>query len=248
MNAILVTGASGGIGQALVRRFAAAGYAVIATDRVAAPDDLPFDQYLACDLDKLVADPAYAVQTFARLRQALAGRPLAALLNNAATQVIAPVELLSLQDWQATLNVNLLAGFLLVQQLLPELEASRGTMLNISSIHARLTKAGFVAYATSKAALSAMTRAMAVELGGRIQVNAIEPAAIETPMLRAGFENDKIGYERLREHHPAGCIGSPEALAALALSVVEAGTRSTFLNGAIIPFDGGIGARLHDPG
>src|SRR3546814_11034334 len=85
---------------------------------------------------------------------------------------------------------------------------SSDLVLNISSIHARLTKPNFIAYATSKAALSGMTRAMAVELGARVRVNAIEPVAIDTPMLRAGFEGNDAGYEQLRIFHPVKAIGS----------------------------------------
>src|SRR3546814_1878609 len=76
-------------------------------------------------------------------------------------------------------------------------------------------KPAFVAYATSKAALSGMTRAMAVELGARVRVNAIEPAAIDTPMLRAGFEGNDAGYEQLRIFHPVKAIGSAYELGVL---------------------------------
>jgi NAD(P)-dependent dehydrogenase (short-subunit alcohol dehydrogenase family) len=73
----------------------------------------------------------------------------------------------------------------LAQGLLPELEKAAGSVINISSIHARLTKKDFVAYDNSKAAISGMTRAMAVDLGPRVRVNSIEPAAIETDMLKS---------------------------------------------------------------
>src|SRR3546814_2586377 len=105
-------------------------------------------------------------------------------------------------------------------------------------------KPAFVAYATSKAALSGMTRAMAVELGSRIRVNAIEPAAIDTPMLRAGFEGSSEGYERLRNFHPAKVIGNAYDLGSLARAIIE--VPSVFLNGAVIGFDGGIGARSEE--
>src|SRR3546814_4724402 len=89
-----------------------------------------------------------------------------------------------------------------------------------------------------------MTRAMAVELGARVRVNAIEPAAIDTPMLRAGFEGNDAGYEQLRIFHPVKAIGSAYDLGVLAKTLIE--MPSMFLNGAVIEFDGGIGACLHD--
>lgn len=244
MKSVLVTGAAGGIGQALVRAFAEAGYAVVATDRVDAPAELPCEHYIACDLRKTVANESYAEEIFSGIRRVLDGRPLAALINNAAVQILGPADTLSREDWRATLDVNLLAPFIWAQAFLPELESAHGMVLNISSIHARLTKPNFIAYATSKAALSGMTRAMAVELGARVRVNAIEPAAIDTPMLRAGFDGDEAGCRRIAEFHPTKSIGAPTDLARLALMMVT--TQGGFVNGSVITIDGGIGARLHD--
>jgi NAD(P)-dependent dehydrogenase (short-subunit alcohol dehydrogenase family) len=170
---------------------------------------------------------------------------LSVLVNNAATQVLGGVDSLTVSDWHHTLDVNLLAPFVLTQGLLPPLEKAHGCVINISSIHARLTKPNFVAYATSKAALSAMTRAMAVDLGSRVRVNAIEPAAIETDMLKSGFAGQPEKFAELQACHPQGRIGSPEEVAALALSV--AGGELRFLHGACIGIDGGISGRLHDP-
>lgn len=129
--------------------------------------------------------------------------------------------------------------------MLPQLEQARGSVINISSIHARLTKAHFVAYATSKAALSGMTRAMAVDLGGRVRVNAIEPAAIATDMLKAGFAGQPEQFALLEACHPQGRIGTPAEVAALALAIADGELR--FLHGACVAMDGGISGRLHDP-
>jgi NAD(P)-dependent dehydrogenase (short-subunit alcohol dehydrogenase family) len=76
-------------------------------------------------------------------------------------------------------------------------------------------------------------------------VNAIAPAAIATPMLAAGFAADSDGFARLESYHPTLKIGSPEEIAELAMML--AGRKLPFLNGAVIPIDGGIGVRLHDP-
>src|SRR3546814_19720201 len=82
MKAVLITGAAGGIGQALVRVFSGAGYTVIGTDLVASPPDLPCEYYIACDLRRTVVDEAYAKEAFSSIRQALDGRPLAALIRS----------------------------------------------------------------------------------------------------------------------------------------------------------------------
>lgn len=243
--AALVSGAAGGIGQALVQAFARQGFDVIGLGQVSQPAHFAGRQYLQVDLQRLVKDEVFKAQALERIRQHLPGGGLNVLVNNAAVQVLGGVESLSLADWHSTLNVNLLAPFVLTQGLLPELEAAKGSVINISSIHARLTKPNFVAYATSKAALSGMTRAMAVDLGGRVRVNAIEPAAIATDMLKAGFEGQPDAYAQLERCHPQGRIGTPEEVAALALSIAQGDLR--FLHGACVGLDGGIGGRLHDP-
>ena len=159
--------------------------------------------------------------------------------------MVKPIETLTISDWTETLEVNLLAPFLLSQALLPELESAHGCIINISSIHAMLSKPSFTCYATSKAALSGLTRCMAVELGGRVRVNAIAPAAVATPMLREGFRGRSEDYARLGEMHPLGRIADPREVAAAALFLCSPG--SSFVNGAVLNVDGGISARLHDP-
>lgn len=240
----VVTGAAGGIGRAIVSAFHEAGYAVIATDVVARPADLDCSIYLQSDLESTVSDEAYAEKVFASIRAALSGGGLHALVNNAAIQILGGADSLTRTDWRRTLDVNLLAPFVWTQALLPELEAVQGCVINISSIHARLTKRDFLAYATSKAALSGMTRAMAVDLGGRVRVNAIEPAAIATEMLAAGFTGRPEAYAALARCHPSGCVGSTQEVAVLTLALVD--PRIGFVNGACVAIDGGIGGVLHD--
>jgi NAD(P)-dependent dehydrogenase (short-subunit alcohol dehydrogenase family) len=134
------------------------------------------------------------------------------------------------ENWDDTLGVNLLALFFLAQGLLPELEKAAGSVINISSIHARLTKKDFVAYDNSKAAISGMTRAMAVDLGPRVRVNSIEPAAIETDMLKAGFERKDDRCLQLKACHSTRGIGRPEEVARLALAMASG--EMLFLHGA----------------
>lgn len=241
----VVTGAAGGIGRAIVDVFVAAGYRVIATDRLPAPPGMHCEHYLQLDVEQTVVASEQADAAFARISSLLGTEGLRALINNAAVQILGGVETLDRAAWQTTLNVNLLAPFFWTQALLTQLEMAGGSVVNMSSIHAKLTKKDFVAYATSKAALSGMTRAMAVDIGSRVRVNAIEPAAIETDMLRAGFLAEPDRYQRLQAVHPAGRIGTPAEVAKLALSLVQGDLG--FLHGACVSLDGGIGAVLNDP-
>jgi NAD(P)-dependent dehydrogenase (short-subunit alcohol dehydrogenase family) len=241
----LITGAAGGIGRALVRVFGDSGHHVIATDRVPQPHGLSCAAYLEIDLLRLVRDESYAQNALSNIRQSFDGDRLDALINNAAVQILGGADTLSREDWRNTLDVNVVAPFLLIQALLPQLEAAKGSVINIGSIHARLTKRDFVAYATSKAALAGMTRALAVDLGPRVRINAIEPAAIDTEMLKAGFEGKPEQYARLAKSHPQGRIGQADEVARLSLSVADGDMG--FLHGACIGLDGGMSGRLFDP-
>ena len=133
----------------------------------------------------------------------------------------------------------------MTQRLLPMLRAARGSVVNIVSIHARLTKAGFSLYAATKGGLEALTRALALELAPEVRVNAVAPAATDTPMLRAGFGKDVRGLRRLGEYHPLGRIATPQEVAQAALWL--ASDKASFVTGAVLDVDGGMGALLHDP-
>lgn len=242
----LVTGANGGIGKAICEEFSANGYRVLATDCQPQPiTDLACSHYLPLDLQTFVQDETVAERFLKEVKTLVKDGELQALINNAAIQILGGVDSLTRHDWQTTLDINLSAPFLLSQGLVNELEAAKGSIVNISSIHAKLTKKNFVAYATSKAALSGMTRAMAVDLGPRVRVNAIEPAAIETEMLKAGFKLHPEKIEILKEYHPSNSLGHPKEIAQLA--VYLANRTNTFITGTCLNIDGGIQSVLHDP-
>ena len=240
-----ITGVAGGVGRSLVEVFSAAGYSVIGTDLIDKISTLPLDEYIQADMIRFVEKEDYANELLTNVKGALNGRGINVLINNAAIQILGEIRELTRQDWSDSLSVNLLAPFFLCQGLLDEISMVKGVIINISSIHAKLTKKNFSAYSTSKAALSAMTKALAIELGGKIRVNAIEPAAIDTEMLRAGFRGDPLGFELLKEFHPTGSIADPEEIGRLSLMLAD--PKFQFLNGSIVSIDGGIASCLNDP-
>lgn len=245
MKTVIITGSTGGIGAALVTAFIHSNYRVIGVDLNRPPGNNQQYFHVTADLDRMVASPDYREEVVSKLRIKIGSSGLAALINNAAIQRVGPFETLTYEDWIATLNVNVLAPVALVRAFLPELSATRGTVMNIASVHSKLTKPHFTAYATSKAGLVGLTSALAVELGDRIQVMGACPAAVETPLLHQGFAGDTNAYYRLRDFHPSRSIGTPEDLAFLLKTLID--TAGPFHNGMIINFDGGISARLHDP-
>ena len=243
---ILVTGAAGSIGNEIVSIFKHHGHQVFGLDVKPLPTSLEVDGYLQLDLrDFVTQQQDDRRELISEVFQWTASHGLDVLVNNAAVQILGSLEDLDFRSWRTTLDVNLLAPVLLVRELLTQLEQTSGSVINISSVHARTTKPAFAAYATSKAGLSGLTRALAVELGSRVRVNAIEPASIATPMLMESFAEHPEDYQELKSFHPQLRIGTPEEVAALVYAVAFGHFR--FLDGACIDLSGGLSARLHDP-
>jgi NAD(P)-dependent dehydrogenase (short-subunit alcohol dehydrogenase family) len=240
-KSVFITGVLGGIGSALARGFRENGYYVYGVDM---REDFNghCDRFLRFDLNQFVKDAAYRIK-FTQIFDEIMPH-LDVLINNAAVQKLDALENIKLDDWQETLNVNLTGPMLLSKIFLARLEKSNGCIINIASIHQQLTKPGFVSYATSKSALVGLTKAMAVDLAGRVRVNSISPAAIETAMLRAGFNDDETALDELRKIHPVQRIGYPADVAKLALFLASQNTG--FVHGANFLLDGGMSSVLKD--
>jgi NAD(P)-dependent dehydrogenase (short-subunit alcohol dehydrogenase family) len=242
MRTVLVTGAGGGIGKSVCEVFLREGYKVTGVDcRETAGLNY---EVLHFDISRLRTPGSDSEQFYKRAEKLCGGR-LDALVNNAAVQIVKPVNEITVEDWDITLDTNLLAPFWLVQRFLPMLRKAKGSVVNISSIHAALTKKEFTAYSTSKGALVSLTRALALELAPDVRVNAVLPAATDTPMLRDGFRNNPAGLKELGAYHPLNRIAKPEEVAQTVLFLTS--PQASFITGAAINVDGGIGAYLHDP-
>ncbi len=241
---VIITGAAGGIGKALCRRFIRKGYRVIASD-IRTSSDVQCDEFVEFDLESIVHSDIAKHDFVQSVRIKMGDDCLHVLINNAAIQILGRTSQVLQSDWQKTLNINLTAPFLLIQSLLPQLEKAQGCVVNISSVHAQVTKPNFVSYATSKAALNGLTQSLAVDLGPKIRINAINPAATATEMLLVGFENNQDAYNELNQMHPIGRIADPDEVANVA--VFLASDEASFLTGTCINVDGGISVRLHDP-
>lgn len=241
-DAVVITGHRGGLGQALARGLTEAGYQVIGIDLEKDPD-AGFPQ-LAADLGTLCDDAAQE-SLFKQISSILPGQQLRALINNAAVQVVEPLATISGPELIHSFIVNAAAPAVLGQLLLEALERGKGSIINISSIHARQTKSRFGAYSISKSALSGVSRAMAIEWGSRVRVIELRPAAIATDMLEAGFKGHTEARRSLDSYHPTGKIGKPQEIARIVQELIE--LDSDFLNGAVVNVDGGISHVLHDP-
>jgi NAD(P)-dependent dehydrogenase (short-subunit alcohol dehydrogenase family) len=184
---VFVSGAGGGIGSAVVRRFAAAGWRIVATDLDAASlERLEGAQVVA----RLAGDIRSAAACRALVEQAIAaaGR-LDALVNAAGVWREGPVAECSEADFDAVVDVNLKGTFFLCSAAIPHLEATGGSIVNISSDAGHQGNLGAAAYCASKGGVTIFTKALALELAPRgVRANVVSPGDVDTPMLRSQAE------------------------------------------------------------
>ncbi|MCW5730801.1 MAG: SDR family oxidoreductase [Alphaproteobacteria bacterium] len=236
---LILTGASRGIGHATVKRFSAAGWRVITISRHAIPENCPWDMgpenHVQLDLSDLSRIPAGIED----LRRRLGEGRLDALVNNAGISPKGPNgERLGTLDttlatWQAVFAVNFFATVMLAQGLKEELARAQGSIVNVTSIAGtRVHPFAGAAYATSKAALYALTREMAHDLGRiGVRVNAIAPGEIDTSILSPGTA------EIVEREIPLRRLGRPEEVASTIYFLCTA--PASYVNGAEIHINGG---------
>ncbi|WP_072375776.1 SDR family oxidoreductase [Hyphomicrobium sp. NDB2Meth4] len=238
---LVLTGASRGIGHATVKRFAASGWRVISCSRYPFPEECPWemgrDDHMQVDL----ADPADIERAIAELKRRLEpeGSMLHALVNNAGISPKAKggARLNAIdtdaETWRNVFQVNFFAPIMLARGLFDELERAQGAIVNVTSIAgSRVHPFAGSAYATSKAALTALTREMAADFGPRgIRVNSISPGEIETSILSPG--TGKIVDEQIPMHR----LGAPDEVARSIYFLCS--EQSSYIHGAELQINGG---------
>lgn len=234
---LLLTGASRGIGHATVRRFNREGWRVITCSRQPFPEECPWgggeENHVQIDL----ANPGDVIEKVEQIRARLGGK-LDALVNNAGISPKgADGERLNtlttdLRTWGHVFHVNFFSSVVLARGLMDELAAAKGAVVNVTSIAGNEVHpfAG-AAYATSKAALKALTREMAHDFGPMgVRVNAIAPGEIETAILSPGTD-------KLVEQLPLRRLGQPEEVAATIYFLCS--PESSYISGTEIEINGG---------
>ena len=192
---LLLTGASRGIGHATVKRFSSAGWRVLTCSRQPFDPRCPWPGGAENHIEIDLADPERTIAAIEEIRGKLDGR-LDALVNNAGISPKGPggarLSTLDtdLRTWGHVFHVNFFAPVVLARGLKDELAAAQGAVVNVTSIAgARVHPFAGAAYATSKAALAALTREMAHDFGPLgVRVNAIAPGEVETSILSPGTE------------------------------------------------------------
>ncbi len=232
----LITGAARRIGAVIARRLHAAGYDVALharrsraeLDRLVAElerERASSTLALEADLGDVAALPKLVKATVDRF-----GR-LDALVNNAAAFYPTPIGAATPAQWDELFGTNARAPFFMAQAAAPHLAKSHGSIVNIVDIYAEMPLAAHPIYSMSKAALAAMTKALARDLAPDVRVNGVAPGAVLWP--DAG--KSEMAQEALIERTPLRRIGTPEDIASAVLWLLDA----PFVTGEIVRVDGG---------
>ena len=236
---LLLTGASRGIGHATVKRFSAAGWRVITCSRHAFPENCPWEMGQEDHIQVDLADRTGTRAAIDEIKQRLDTGELHALVNNAAISPKADGDTrlssidTTVEIWDHVFRVNFFAPIMLARGLVEQLKNAKGSVVNVTSIAgSRVHPFAGAAYATSKAALAALTREMAGDFGALgIRVNAIAPGEIDTSILSPGTE-DIVAHQI-----PMRRLGTPDEVAKI-IYVLCTETAS-YVNGAEIHINGG---------
>lgn len=242
----VVTGAGNGIGEAIVRRFAAEGAQVYVTDvdgaaaeRVAAELTAGGHKAIAVAVDVARGQD---VQALMRSLTSAHGR-IDCLVNNAGLNVLADFRNMSDADWVRLREVNLDGVVRIARDAFPLLRASgKGSLVNVASIMGNRGLRPLAAYSATKGAVAALTRGLAVEYAPfNIRVNTLAPGYVETKLTQRALKMPQF-RDALIEKTPMRRFGMPEEMAnaALFLSSDEA----SYITGAELAVDGGMGAAL----
>jgi 2-keto-3-deoxy-L-fuconate dehydrogenase len=233
----LVTGGASGIGEAVSRVFTAAGATVVIADidesrATALTKELPGSSMTLCDITNEDS-----------VKQAIGGLGnLDILINNAGIGLVGGVEETELADFQRLFRVNVEGSFLVTKHAVPLLVASHGSVVNIGSVAGLIGVKKRFAYCATKGAVVAMTRQLAVDYPTQIRVNCICPGTVDTPFV-AGYIEKYHSHEKeeirqqLNQRQPIGRLGKPMEIAYMALYLASG--ESGFVNGAVLPIDGG---------
>lgn len=239
---VIVTGASSGIGRATAELFLAEGAKVaLIARRLRQLEDVAskYQPGLAKVVQADLADPSETETAFSRAVQALGG--LDVLVNAAGILKGRSLEATSLELWDETMNINVRSLFHLIKLAVPELERSRGNIVNVSSVTGVRAFPGVLAYCVSKSAVDHLTRCAALELAPKgIRVNAVNPGVVVTELHRAGGM-DEESYAKFVEHgkttHPLGRVGDANEIADLIFFL--ASDKAGWITGTTVSVDGG---------
>ncbi len=239
----LVTGASKGIGAAIAENMAAEGASVVvnyASSKAGADavvDRITRNGGKAVAVQADISKPAEIQRLFAEAKKAFG--KLDILVNNAGIYEFAPLESITAEHFHKQFNLNVFGLLLTTLEAVKHFGPEGGSIVNISSVVATQAVPNASVYSGTKAAVDAVTRSLATELGPRrIRVNAINPGMVETEGLRASGVGEGDFRNQIEAQTPLGRIGQPEDIAPAA--VFLASQESAWITGETLYVSGGL--------
>jgi 2-keto-3-deoxy-L-fuconate dehydrogenase len=233
----LVTGGASGIGAATSRELTRAGaHLLIADVNLSAAQALAAELPNATAIQMDVTDQASITRAFSSIPT------LDILINNAGIGLVGDITRTSEEDFARIMRVNVHSVFLVTQAAFPLLLAAHGCIVNIGSVAGNVGVKQRLAYCASKGAVHAITRQIAVDYPKELRINCIAPATVQTPFVEGYLdkyhaqEKEKVRAE-LVARQPIGRLGTPQDIASFVRYLCSA--EAEFINGAVIPIDGG---------
>jgi len=244
----VVTGAANGIGAATTHRLHQEGARVALLDVDHAGGKLLADRlggeralFIACDVtieEQVAAAVGATVDHFGRVD---------ILVNNAGVNAYFDAETMTLQEWERFFALDLRACWLCSKHVLPHLRRQRrGVIVNVASIHARLTVKGMFPYAAAKSGIVGLTRSLALDYGSQgIRVVAVSPGWTRTRLVEEALAQQpdpRAARAQALAMHPLGRIAEPDEIAAVV--TFAASEDASFITGVAIAVDGGLSTRF----
>jgi meso-butanediol dehydrogenase/(S,S)-butanediol dehydrogenase/diacetyl reductase len=243
---VIVTGAGSGIGAATARRFLREGACVTLNGRrehKLKDTSAGFDPSQSLINPGDVSDEAYVK----RLVEDTVTRfgKLNVLVNNAATAIFGAFEYTTTQDWRKVMGTDLDSVYFACRESLPHLLKTRGCVVNLSSASGLGGDWGMSSYNAAKGAVTNFTRALALEYGARgVRINAVAPSLTSTEAT-AELEKSEALMAAFAERLPLGRAATPDDIAGVIAFL--ASDDAAFINGVVLPVDGGLGASNGQP-
>ncbi|MGY0399437.1 MAG: SDR family NAD(P)-dependent oxidoreductase [Ostreibacterium sp.] len=238
---VIVTGGTHGIGRACVDQLAKEGYQVLLTGR-----DLEAGNHIAKTYQTALfqsGDITNEQDCIKVVNRALAmgDGKIAGLVNNAGMAMRSDFHQTCLADWDQMMSVNVRSVYHMTRLCIDALIKAQGSVVSTASIAGLIGQKGLSLYTASKAALIGLTKALALEYGQEVRFNAICPGQVETRMMQAVVNDDQRLTNTLA-NIPMGRLGQSEEIANMVAWLLS--DKASFINGAIIPIDGGESAGI----
>lgn len=245
-STVIITGAGSGIGLACVKRFYDNGYNIVLAGRTEdklkqAASELADNRHLIVKCD--VSNEDDVKNLINKTNDAFGA--IDTVVNNAGFAVMKAIDELDVDEWKKVQEINSTGVFLVSKLAMPYLSKSKGSIVNVSSVSGLGGDWGGFAYNASKGAVSNFTRALALDYKQtKVRVNAVAPSFTDTAMAEGLKDNKKL-YDRFMERIPMGRPAEPDDIAKVIcfLASPDAG----FVNGVILPVDGGLSASNGQP-